>query len=135
MGKTKKQQPVWLSFGKGTAVSLGVYLVGHLLLAALAVRGTVGEEGSFVGTAVLALLAALCGGWCVVRRCPWGPLPGGLLLAALFAAVLAVTGGLCWGSLSWTGRGGVLVVFTLAGGGAAGMLGARKRKPKRRAAL
>ena len=135
MSKTKKQRPVWAVFLCGLGAALGVYLAGHLLLAALAVRGTVGEEGAFTVTAILCLCAALCGGLCVVRRCPWGPLPGGVLAALLFCGVLAAVGSLCWGQLAWTGQGGVLAVFAVAGGVAAGVLGARRRKPKRRSQL
>ena len=132
MSKTKKQRPVWVVFLQGLGVTLGVYLCGHLLLAALAVRGAVGEEGTFTVTALLCLCAALCGGLCVVRRCPWGLLPGGVLAALLFCGALAAVGALCWGQLAWAGTGGVLVVFALAGGVAAGLLGARRRKSKRR---
>ena len=135
MSKTKKQRPVWMVFLCGLCVALGVYLVGHLLLAALAVRGAVGEEGAFTVTAILCLCASLCGGACVVRRCPWGPLPGGGLTALLFCGVLALVGSLCWEELALAGNGGVLVVFALAGGVAAGLLGARRRKPKRRSQL
>ncbi len=131
MGKTKKKQPVWLVFVRGLGVSLGVYLAGHLLLAALAVRGIVGEESAFSVTAALALAATLCGAL-TVRRCPLGPLPGGLLTAALFVGVLAAAGGLCWGGLVWAGQGGVLAVFALCGGALAGVLGARRPRSKRR---
>lgn len=135
MGKSKKQQPVWLPFLKGLAVSLGVYVGGHLLLAALAVRGVIGEEGVFPVTAVLCVAASLCGGACVVRRCPWGPLPGGVLAAVLFGTVLAMVGGLCWQSVTWAGHGGMLLGCALLGGAGAGILGARRRKRKRRPAL
>ena len=133
MGKGKKKQPLWQVFLKGAALSVGVYLAGHLLLAALAVRGTIGE--SFPAAAVLGVLSAFCGGLCVVRRCPWGPLPGGLALAALFGAVIALTGVLCWGNVSWTGRDAAVLGAVLLGGALAGLAGAGGKKRKRRAPL
>jgi len=134
MAKGKKKEPVWLMFLKGLGISLTVYLTGIALLAVLAVRGAV-EEGTFPVTAALCLLSALCGGLLTVRRCPWGPLPGGLLSASLFALSLAAVGGLCWKSVTLSGRGGVLLGCAALGGIGAGLLGAGRRKPKRRGAL
>lgn len=45
-GKRTPRKP-WVVFGRALAVSLGIYLAGHLLLAALLVRGTVGEGVAF----------------------------------------------------------------------------------------
>ena len=130
----KKQQPVWLAMGKGLTLSLGLYLLGHLLLAALMVRGSVGEEGAPWMTGALCVLAALCGGFYVARHTPWGAVQGGLLGGVLFAASLALVGMACWQSLSWTGQSGALVLCAL-GGGLAGGLCARRGKTKRRVRL
>lgn len=58
-GKRTPRKP-WVVFGGALAVSLGIYLAGHLLLAALLVRGTVGEGVAFAVTAGLCDL--LCSG-------------------------------------------------------------------------
>lgn len=135
MGKTKKQQPAWLPFLKGILLAAGIYLAGHLLLAALMVCGTLGEGAAFPVTAVLCVVASLCGALLSVRRCAFGPLAGGLLSAALFSAVLMTVGLLCWREIALAGRGGILLGCAIAGGVLAGFLGARRPKQKRRAAL
>jgi len=130
----KKQQPVWQSLGKGLLLALGLYLMGHLLLAALMVRGSVGEGGALWFTGALCLLSALSGGFYVARHTPWGAVRGGLLGGVLFTVALALVGMVCWQRLSWTGESGALVLCAL-GGGLAGGLCARRRKPRRRVRL
>ncbi|MDD3347948.1 TIGR04086 family membrane protein [Oscillibacter sp.] len=132
MGKTKKQQPVWAPFLKGTALSLLLYLLGQLLLALLVVKGILGEGTAFPVTAALAFLSTAAGSLLPARRSPWGTLPGGLLSAAAFAVVLIAGGALWWDGITWTGHGGVLLCCVLGGGVAAGLLGGRKGKRRRR---
>ncbi|WP_308589312.1 hypothetical protein, partial [uncultured Oscillibacter sp.] len=109
MGKAKKQSSkpssAWMPFCKGVLLSLGVYLLGQLLLAGLLVKGALGEGTAFPIIACLCVLAAALGGLLPARRSPWGPLPGGLLCAALFAGLLVAGGALWWEGITWTGRG------------------------------
>lgn len=116
---------------QGAAVSVAVYLVGILLLALLAVKGAVPERASFPAVAFLCLLGALGGGMVTARGTPWGPLPAALLNTALFAAVLLVAGLACWPD-GIGGRGVVLLVCALGGGLAAGLLGARRGRRRKR---
>lgn len=133
MGKGKKQSPNGLVFLKGLFLSLGIYLLGQLLVTLLVVKGILEEKGMFPAVAVLCLLAALAGGFLCTRRPVWGALPSAMLCAALFAAVLAAVGILCWEEgISWTGQGGILMLCALAGGLLAGLLGSGHRKKKHR---
>lgn len=116
---------------QGTAVSIIVYLAGVLLLALLAVKGVVPERAAFPVVAVLCLLGALSGGGVTARRTPWGPLPAALLNTALFAAVLLVVGLACWPD-GIGGRGVILLLCALGGGLAAGLLGGRRGRRRKR---
>jgi putative membrane protein (TIGR04086 family) len=132
MGKKPATAPVWAVLLRGCALSLAVYLGGLLLLASLLVRGAVPEGAAFPATAALCALGALSGGLAAARRTPWGTLPSALLNSAVFAAVLAGAGGLWQQSLTWTGRGGVLALCVLGGGAAAGVLGSRRPRRRKR---
>ena len=133
MGK-KKTPAVWAVLAQGLGLSLGVYLAGVLLLTLLLVQGMIPEDRVFPGIAVLCLASGLGGGLLTARRTRWGTLPSALISAAIFAAVLAVVGFLCWqGDVHWLGQGGGLLLCALAGGILAGLLaGHRPRKSKRR---
>lgn len=133
MAKGQRQKPAapWMVFLRGGAAALGVYLAGLLLLALLLVRGTLPEKSAFPAVAVLCAAAVFCGGMTAARRSPWGTLPAGLACAALFAAVLAAVGTAFWQGITWTGRGGILLLCALAGGLLAGLLGGRKRKRRK----
>lgn len=133
MGKGKKQAPNGLIFLKGLSLSLGIYLLGQLLVTLLVVKGALAEEGMFPAVAALCLLAALAGGMLCARRPKWGPLPSAMLCVVLFAGVLAAVGILSWGEgITWMGHGGILMLCTLVGGLLAGILGGRAPKKKRR---
>ena len=90
MAKTKKQTAPWLVLLESVGLALGVYLGGLALLAALAVRGGVGEGAVFPVLAALCLVASLGGGLLSARRLPWGTLPSALLAVGCFAGVLAL---------------------------------------------
>lgn len=133
MAKGKRQQAApWAAFAQGGLLALGVYLLGLLLLALLLVKGTVPERSAFPAVAVLCVLAVLCGGLVAARRSPWGTLPAALLCAVLFAAVLAAVGTGFWQGITWTGRGGILLLCALGGGVLAGLLGGRRRGKRKR---
>ncbi len=135
MGKTKKQRLVGETFLRGLLVAFGVYLVGHLTLAGLCLRGSVGEESASAVTAVLCALSALAGGLLVARRCLWGPLAGGVLLSLVFGAAVLLIGLGFWGAVDWSGSAVTLLGCDLGGGVAAGLLCARRPKARRRKAL
>ena len=116
---------------QGAAVSVIVYLAGILLLALLVVKGMVPERAAFPAVAVLCLLGALSGGGVTARRTPWGPLPAALLNTALFAAVLLVVGLACWPD-GIGSRGVILLLCALGGGLAAGLLGGRRGRRRKR---
>lgn len=133
MSKGKKRAPSVTVFLKGLLLSFGVYLSGLLLLSLLAVKGILREEGIFLAIAILCLLASLVGGFLCARRPVWGPLPSAMMCAALFAAVLAAVGILCWkDGIVWTGHGGILLLCALAGGLLAGVLGSGRSQRRRR---
>ena len=116
---------------QGAAVSVIVYLAGILLLALLVVKGAVPERAAFPAVAVLCLLGTLSGGVVTARRTPWGPLSAALLNTALFAAVLLVMGLACWPD-GIGSRGVILLLCALGGGLAAGLLGGRRGRRRKR---
>lgn len=116
---------------QGAAVSVIVYLAGILLLALLVVKGAVPERAAFPAVAVLCLLGTLSGGVVTARRTPWGPLSAALLNTALFAAVLLVVGLACWPD-GIGSRGVILLLCALGGGLAAGLLGGRRGRRRKR---
>ena len=118
-GKRTPRKP-WVVFGRALALSLGIYLAGHLLLAALLVRGTVGEGAAFAVTAGLCVIASAAGAFWAAGQAGMGRLPGAMSAAALFACALIAVGAL------------VLLLCALAGGLLAGLLGGRKRGGKQR---
>lgn len=127
----KKRTAAGMVLLQGTIVSVGVYLAGVALLALLAVKGVVPERASFPAVAVLCLLGALCGGGVTARRTPWGPLPAALLNTVLFTAVLLVVGLACWSD--GIGSGGMILLLCALGGGlAAGLLGGRRGRRRKR---
>jgi len=132
MGKSKKSsRPLWMVQMFGVAVALGIYLVGEMLLAMFVVKGTLSESVVFPITAALCFLSLLCGGLLTVRRTSWGPLPAGLLTAGWFSAILVLVGLSCWEEITWTGRGGILLLCAFAGGILSGILGSRRRGKSR----
>ena len=116
---------------QGAAVSVIVYLAGILLLALLVVKGAVPERAAFPAVAVLCLLGTLSGCVVTARRTPWGPLSAALLNTALFAAVLLVVGLACWPD-GIGSRGVILLLCALGGGLAAGLLGGRRGRRRKR---
>ena len=133
MSKKKKQASPWRAFVWGILVSLGMYIGLVLLLALLAVRGILGEGGTFPAIAAACGASALAGGLVCVREAPVGRLPGALLCAAGFAAVLAAGCLLCWEG-GVTLRGLVLLGCLLAGGLLAAATGGKRgRRVKGRA--
>lgn len=133
MGKERKKRAPWEILLRGCLLSLGIYFLGILLLALLAVKGTLPEDGLLPTLGVLCAAAGLCGALPAVRRIPWGRLPAGLLGGAAFACVLLLLGACIWqGGFSWSGSGGVLIACALGGGVLAAFLSGRKRRTGKR---
>lgn len=130
-GKRTPRKP-WVVFGRALAVSLGIYLAGHLLLGSSAGPGHSGGGGSlrcYSGT----VCDLLCSGRLLAAgQAGMGRLPGAMSAAALFACALIAVGALAWQGITWTGHGGILLLCALAGGLLAGLLGGRKRGGKQR---
>ena len=132
MGKGKrKRTAAGMVLLQGSAAALGIYLAGILPLALLVVKGAVPERAAFPAVAVLCLLGTLSGGVVTARRTPWGPLSAALLNTALFAAVLLVVGLACWPD-GIGSRGVILLLCALGGGLAAGLLGGRRGRRRKR---
>ena len=135
MSKGRKQAPPWRAFAWGVLVSLGLYLGLLLVLALLAVRGVLGEGGTFPAIAVSCGVSALAGGLVCVRGAPIGRFPAALLCAAGFAAVLVAGCLLCWEE-GVTVRGvellGCLLAGSLLAGAAGGKRGRRVKSRSRR---
>lgn len=125
----RKQLAAWQGFLAGSLLTLGVYLLGLLLLTLLLVKGALSEGWSFPAVAVLCTLSALAGGVLTVRLTRWRA--GGALTAAIFLSVLILAGLGFWEEIAWTGRGGVLLLCGLAGGALAGLAGPKKRRRRK----
>ncbi len=134
MGKGRKQASPAIVVLQGTLAALGIYLLFQLLLALLLVKGVLPETSMFPSVAAACVLAAFTGGLVTAGRIPWGTLAGGMLCACGFGAVLVLVGLGFWEGVTWTGRGGILLLCVLAGGVLAGLLGSKRgRRVKKRA--
>ena len=132
MGKRGKPRPAaWKGVLRGVLVALGVYLIGTALLALAIVKGGVPESVMFPVTAVLCVLAVLCGGLLAGPMLP--PLPGAMAVAACFGSVLLAVGAACWQSVTWAGHGGGLLACVLGGGVLSGVLAGSRRGRRRKA--
>ena len=132
----KQQSSPAVVLVRGILASLGIYVAGVVLLALLAVRGTVGEETVFGMVAVLCGAAVMVGGLLCGRKLPWSTMVNVLVCTAGFAAVMVLV---CLAIGEGLGqRGGVLLGCALLGGCGAGLLCGRRgrrsgaRRVKRR---
>lgn len=135
MGKGGKARPAaWKGVLRGVLAALGLYLIGTALLAFVIVKGGAPESVMFPVTAVLCVLAVLCGGLLAGPMLP--PLPGAVAVAVCFGGVLLAVGAACWQGVTWAGRGGILLACVLGGGVLSGVLAGsrrgRRRKTKRK---
>ncbi|MDY3984956.1 hypothetical protein [Dysosmobacter sp.] len=133
-GKRRAVSP-WGALTGGAALSLGLYLLWALLESLLLVKGAMPESGAFPLLGAACLCASLAGALRCAAVSPWGRMAAACACAAVFAAVLAAVGLLCWEGVAWTGRGGVLLLCALAGGLLAGLTGGRGRRGKRKRPL
>lgn len=132
MGRETKKAAVWAVFLRGSVLALGSYAAGCLLAALLLFKGALPETALLPAVGVLCVLAAwLCGRY-VCTRTAWGRLPAALLGAAVFGAILLLTGLAIWQELAWQGRGLLLPVCVLLGGALAGLTTRPKRRKKKR---
>lgn len=128
MVKAKERGMVLLrSVGMSLALDLGL----QLLLAFLAVRGTVGEDLLPAAQLAAAAAAVLPGGMYAAGKWGSGALWGALATACGLIAVLMLMGLVCFERVAFTPSAGRLAAAILAGGLAAGIL-RTGRKPKRK---
>lgn len=125
----RKQLAPWQGFLAGSLLTLGVYLLGLLLLTLLLVKGALSEGGSFPAVAVLCTLSVLAGGLLTVRLTRWRA--GGVVTAAIFLSILILAGLGFWEQVAWLGHGGVLLLCGLAGGVLAGLAGPKRRRRRK----
>lgn len=127
-----KKQTAWVVFIQGAFLSLGVYLALQLLMALLLVKSVLPETSSFPALAMACGLSALLGGIFCARRSALGTLSSSLIATAGFAALLTAVGILCYDGITWTGRGGILLISALVGGILAGLLSSKRRRKAKR---
>ena len=128
MSKGKKRTSNWMILLWGLLITLGIYLLAILLLALLMVKGALAQSTPVLPA--VCLLSSLLGSLYAVRRMPWGSLPAGLLSGGIFAAVLLAVGACTQQGI---GEQGIpLLLCALGGGLAAGLLGKRRSRKKKR---
>ena len=127
-----KEIPLWIVLTQGSLLALAIYFLGLLGISGLLVNGKVGEGSAFPLTLGLIFTAAFGGAMIAVRRTTLGTLPTGLAIAAIFLFALGVAGLAFWESITFLGRGGILMGGALCGGVLAGLLGGRKRRRGKR---
>ena len=127
MGKKRKAGPAWRTLLEALGLSLGLYVMGILLLSLLLVRGILGEGQMLLVITAVCGLAALAGGVYAVRRAPeLGAFTAGALTALCYAGVLAVLGLGVWGKLAIPGEGLWPMLSAVVGGLLGGLLGRHK---------
>lgn len=131
MGKRQaKKTAGWSRLWLGTAVSLGVYLLGVLVIALLMIKGLWAPEKAGLMLSVWLMLSAACGSM-VALRIKYGTpivrclLQGGALLLAMFAV-----GYLCWEGMVWNRVNIALVLCALLGSLLPGFFAGRKRRKR-----
>ena len=132
MGKDRRKQAAWLVLLQGELIALGIYLLGIMLLALLVVKGVLPERGAYPAVVVMCLLTAMTAGLLAVRKSSLGRLSAGILSAVIFGAILLLVGTCAWQEITWTGRGGVLLLCALCGGILSAMMGGQKRRKGKR---
>lgn len=129
---TSAKPSAWRAVLKGAVAALALHLGAQLLISALTVNGVLAERFVYPVQAVVCGLAALVGCVYAAGHTPWGTLYGALITGAVFAAVLLLLGFLVCNQIDWTGKGGGLLASILCGAVAAGLLGSRGGKRKKR---
>ena len=132
MKKGTKQPNIGVVLLKSVGLSLGVYLLGILLLAFGAVRTNVRDSVLFSVLAGLCFLSSFLGGTLAARRLPWGTLPSALLGTGCYGVVMMLVGLCVWDRLPVNGRGGGLLLCAAAGGVMAGLAGSRRKVHRKR---
>ena len=128
---SKKQTATWIIFSQSVLIALSIYLFGLCLTALLLVKGLVSEDASFPVVLIFAVLSVLIGGFIAVRKSGWGTLPTGLAIAGLVASILMLVGLLCWGCLSLSGQGWILLLSIFLSGVITGLFGGRKKNHRK----
>ena len=112
MGKEQKIPSLPLTEARALLLSIGICAAGCAALAAGITAGAVHMENPAAVLCALALFASFAGACTAVGH--GTGLPGGLLAAGGFAAVLALSGFAMWGEI---GRNGLLLLLCALLGG------------------
>ena len=132
MGKDRRKQAAWTVFFRGELAALVVYLLGVLLLALIAVKGLLPEQGMYPAVAAVCLLTSMTAGVLTARKSSLGRLAVGILSGVIFGAVLFLVGMCVWQEITWSGKGGGVLVCAICGGVLSAMLGGQKRRKGKR---
>lgn len=116
----------------GGALALGVCIVFLFFCAAGISGGWLSEEWMDRLAIVGCVLGGFAGGIFAVRRCGSGPLLAGMAAGGVLFLLLLTIGLLLFDGMSVEHGGLGLLSGALCGGAAAGLLGARPKKKKRK---
>ena len=112
----------------GALGMLALWTLAQLLLAALAVKGVLAEDGLAMGQDAAALLCGLLGGGYAARRSGLGKLTAAMGTAAVFLGCCGMLGFLIFGDLAVTGEGLRMLAALLGGALAAGLLSSQGKR-------
>lgn len=135
MGKRQAKKTVgWSKLGTGAVVSVGVYLLGILLIALLMVKGIVAPEKANVILAAWVMVAAFCGSLPVLKIKAAPPLLACLAQSVVFVVLILTASYLFWEGPVWSRTNVALLLCALVGGLVPGILwgrgGWKKKKRK-----
>jgi putative membrane protein (TIGR04086 family) len=128
----EKRKGSSMTVAKGVLITLVLYLAFQLLLAFLTVRAVLPEKYVFEMQAVICALSVFCGSLFTIRRTALGTLSASLLVAGCFILLLILVGLLAYDHISWSGRGGCLLLSAAIGGILSGLFGTKAGRRKRK---
>lgn len=134
MGK-EKRRGAWRSFLAGGITALGLYLAGVFVLAFFLARGLLPESSDFLILSGFGFTAALAGGVTAAKRSLWATMPSAILNTGIFLMILVLIGFTVWPETFWSGQSMICVAAILVGGLLGGVLGAGRKKRKKRGHL
>ena len=116
----------------GGVVALAVCLM-FLFLCSIGISGGWLQEGLMYQMAVVScVIGGFAGAMTAVRRCGSRALIVGLAVGAVFFLLLLTVGVLLFESMSWEAGGLGLLCGGLCGGAAAGLMGSKPKKKRRK---
>ena len=131
MGKRQaKKTAGWSRLWLGTAVSLGMYLLGISVIALLMVKGLWANENAGFILGAWVMLSAACGSAVALRMKYATPFMRCLLQGCVFLLVMFVVGYLCWEGMVWSRTNISLALSTLLGGMLPGLFAGKKKRKR-----